>query len=311
MGVHRRDFLKWALLATGGATLASPSRPATAAPLKELTPDRWAVLVDVTLCIGCRTCEWACKKVNRLPCAPLESFGDPSVFERTRRPSTESYTVVNRYVYPEGSGRQIYVKAQCMHCEYPACASACPVRALEKDPTTGAVRYNAWRCIGCRYCMVACPFQIPAYEYFNAVSPQVRKCTFCFERVTQKGELPACVKICPQEVMIFGKRGELMGAAHERIARDPDRYVNHVYGEHEVGGTSWIYLAAAPFEKLGYLTLGSEPVTHLTEGVQHALFKYFIPCVSLYGFVGVLMWVFRDRADHSRGSSVSGIGSPP
>jgi formate dehydrogenase iron-sulfur subunit len=298
METNRRNFFKWALL-TGSAPLADLSRPTSASAPKELNPDRWGVLVDVTLCIGCRACEWACKKVNQLPCDPLETFGDQSVFKKMRRPDGVSYTIVNRYPHPENPEQPIYVKFQCMHCDYPACVSACPV---------GAVNYNAWKCIGCRYCMVACPFQIPAYEYFNALNPRVRKCTFCFERVTQKGDIPGCVKICPQEVMVFGRRQDLIIAAHKRIAEHPDLYMPHLYGEHEIGGTSWMYLAQVPFEKLGYFTLGKEPVTRLPETVQHAIFKYFIPPLSLYSLLGALMWILRDKGNESMSTS-AGKGS--
>jgi Fe-S-cluster-containing dehydrogenase component len=308
MIINRRSFLKWSLLTTGGAILAGPPHHASASTPKELNPGRWGVLVDVTLCIGCRVCEWACKMVNHLPCEPLETFGDQSAFEKRRRPDAESYTIVNRYFHPEKPEQPIYVKFQCMHCDYPACASACLVGALQKHPSTGAVNYNASKCIGCRYCMVACPFQIPAYEYFNALNPKVRKCTFCFERVTQQGEMPACVKICPQEVMIFGKRQELIMVARERMAKHTDQYVPYIYGEHEGGGTSWLYLAQFPFDKLGYFPLGKEPVTHLTENVQHALFNDFMTPIALYGFLGALMWLFRDKGDQSR-SSLSGKGS--
>ena len=305
-GMNRRHFLKWTIL-TGGVPLVGLSQPHDASAGEELNPDRWGVLVDVTLCIGCRTCEWACKKVNRLQCAPLETFGDTSAFTTMRRPDPVSYTVINRYFHPGNPEQPIYVKVQCMHCDYPACASACLVGALQKHPVTGAVIYDAWKCIGCRYCMVACPFQIPAYEYFNALNPQVRKCTFCFERVTQKGDIPGCVKICPQEVMIFGKRQELISAARERIAQHPDRYLHDIFGEHEVGGTSWMYIAPVPFQMIGFPTLGREPVTRLTETVQHSLFKYFAAPITLYGFLGALMWLFRDRGNGSR-SSISGKG---
>jgi len=267
---------------------------AAAAGNPALDPDRWGMLVDTTLCIGCRHCEWACRKANGLPEVPVSSLSEPSVFDQMRRPDSASYTVVNRFVHPDKPDRFIYVKFQCMHCDYPACASACLVGAFRKEPQ-GPVRYDAAKCMGCRYCMIACPFQIPAYEYDNPFTPVVRKCTFCFERVLERGGQPACAAICPQEVMIFGRRAGLLQAARDRIAKHPDRYVSRIYGEEEVGGTAWMYLAEAPFEKLGLLTLGSQPVIRLTESVQHALFKHFIPPAGLYALLGALMWVFRER----------------
>ena len=143
--------------------------------------------------------------------------------------------------------------------------------------------------------MVACPFQIPAYEYFNALTPVVRKCTFCFERVDKEGVPPACASICPQGVLTFSKRSAVLKAAKERMAKHPDRYHSHIYGEHEVGGTSWLYLSSVPFDKIGFLNLRDQPVTHLNETVQHSIFKHFIPPLALYGFLGALMWTFREK----------------
>jgi len=293
MGIDRRDFLKIAL-ASGGSSLLTNPPEATASSKVPLNPDRWGMLVDTTLCIGCRHCEWACKRQNELPSAPLAEFSDTSAFDKFRRPDAESYTVVNRFPNPKDPDRPIFAKVQCMHCEDAGCVSACLVGALQKEKD-GPVSYDAWKCMGCRYCMVACPFQIPAYEYFNALNPRVMKCNFCFERVKKEKELPACAKICPQGVMTFGKRVDLLQAARERMAKAPDRYVPHIYGEHEVGGTAWLYLAEVPFEKIGFLTLGEQSVTHLNETVQHSIFKHFIPPLALYSVLGALMWNFRDK----------------
>jgi hypothetical protein len=123
----------------------------------------------------------------------------------------------------------------------------------------------------------------------------VRKCTFCFERVTQDEKFPACAHICPEEVMTFGKREDLLKAARERIAEHPERYIPHIYGEHEVGGTAWLYLAGVPFDQLGLPVLGHTPVTRLNETVQHAIFKHFIPPIALYGFLGAMMWAYRGK----------------
>ena len=153
MGINRRDLFKLAF-AGGGATLLSTPSPAWSSSSAQLNPERWGMLVDTTRCIGCRHCEWACKKQNELPSAPLAQFGDTSVFEALRRPDATSYTVVNRFAGPEGEGRPVYAKVQCMHCDYPACVSACLVGAFEKVKT-GSVQYYGWKCMGCRYCMVA------------------------------------------------------------------------------------------------------------------------------------------------------------
>ena len=172
-------------------------------------PDSYGMLVDTTVCIGenCRRCEEACKKANDRTLDDLD-LKDNSVFEKQRRTSADNYTVVNRFDHPDDSKKKIYVKHQCMHCAEPACASACLVKAFTKSPE-GPVLYNADVCIGCRYCMVACPFYAPAYDYFDAYTPQVRKCTMCHDRI-KEGKKPACVEICPEECITFGKRSDLI-----------------------------------------------------------------------------------------------------
>lgn len=247
------------------------------------------VLVDLTVCIGCRLCEHACKTANGFEAGPVETYDDQSVFQQPRRPAPDAYTVVNAYPNSKEPGKQVYVKTNCMHCSHAGCVSACIVGALRKNEN-GAVTYDAWKCIGCRYCMVACPFQIPAYEYDNVLTPKVQKCEFCFHR-TEKGEKPACVAACPREAMTFGKRSELLKLAHEaKIQGHPGKYIDHVYGEHEVGGTSWMYLSAVPFEQVGFLALGPAAPPALTEAIQHGVFKYWIAPVGWYGFLATMMW---------------------
>jgi hypothetical protein len=135
--------------------------------------------------------------------------------------------------------------------------------------------------------MVACPFQLAAYEYENALTPQVMKCQLCRSR-TQRGELPACVAICPVEALTYGRRDELIELAHERIRCNPDRYVDHIYGEHEAGGTSWLYLADRPFDELGFPALGSSSPAELTEMIQHGIFRGFAAPLMLFGLLGAL-----------------------
>ncbi|MFH0980951.1 MAG: 4Fe-4S dicluster domain-containing protein [Planctomycetota bacterium] len=190
-----------------------------------------------------------------------------------------------------------YVKSNCFHCNDPVCVSACLVGAFSKQ-CNGAVTYEAWKCMGCRYCMMACPFQIPTYEYDNPVTPQVRKCTFCFDRISIGGA-PACVQACPKEVMTFGPRSELLARAHAKIGEEPEVYSEHIYGEHEVGGTSWMYLGPKQysFEELGFLKLPASPPPMRTERIQHGIFKYFIPPLAWYGLLGAVMWVTRPNAD--------------
>ena len=293
MGIKRRDFMKLAFAGGGSAYLSRPGS-ADAFSRQELSEERWGMLVDTPLCIGCRRCEWACKRQNNLPHGPLSDFDDKSVFEKMRRPDAYSYTVVNRFPDPDDPDNPVYVKVQCMHCENAACQSACLVGAFKKSKQ-GAVRYDAWKCMGCRYCMVACPFQIPAYEYENALTPVVSKCTFCYELVMKEGKQPACAAICPKEVMTFGTRSQILEVARKKIERKPKRYLPHIYGEHEVGGGAWVYLTSVPFDKLGLLRLGDTPVNKLNETIQHSIFNHFIPPIALFGLLGALMWTFKDR----------------
>ncbi len=215
---------------------------------------------------------------------------------------SSAYTVVNRYEAPDHPGNPVYAKVQCMHCLHPACVSACIVGALTREPN-GAVVYNASKCIGCRYCMVACPFQVPTYEYDNALTPQVRKCTFCFEARVSKGGMPACVQSCPMQVMTFGKRMELLRLGRQILRKHPDQYTPHIYGEAEVGGTSWLYLSGMPFEKIGLPRFGYQPIPAYTEPVQHALFKWFLPPLALYGALGGLMRLMSSRKKQAEAAS--------
>lgn len=308
MSGTRRDFLKTAgVLGLGGAI--APQASASEAP--HVSDDWMGVLVDIPQCIGCRRCEFACREAAQKASEargetkpaelfkpePLESFEDKSVFDKEglRRPEPHCYTKISRFPNPQDETKPVYVKYNCFHCNDPACMSACIVGAFRKLED-GPVVYDAWKCMGCRYCMVACPFGIPQYEYDNLLTPQVRKCTLCADEGNpQKGKVPACVKICPQEVLTYGKRSELLEAAHEKIRNEPDVYLDHVYGEHEAGGTSWLYLTSKdkPFTELGFIELDSSAPPRLTESIQHGVFKHFVPPLAWYGLLGAMMWVSR------------------
>jgi formate dehydrogenase iron-sulfur subunit len=263
MSISRRTFLGWLGAAGIGTTLG---RSAHAAGSTYFTgyPDALGVLFDATRCIGCRKCEEACNRVNELP-APAKPFSDLAVMERKRRTDARSYTVVNRYEGIAGAKGPLYRKIQCNHCLEPACASACFVRAFTKN-SNSAVTYDETVCVGCRYCMIACPFEIPAYEYDKAFTPRIMKCTFCYPRLI-KGLLPGCVEICPVEALAFGKRRDLIRIAHERFAQFPGRYLNYIYGEREMGGTAWMTISGVPFRDLGMREdLGITPAPELTKG---------------------------------------------
>ena len=265
MAISRRQFLGTIGAAVGASASATLSKAHAANKTFKGHPETHGVLHDTTRCIGCRKCEQACNKVNDLP-APDVAFDDLSVLEQKRRTDAYVYTVVNRFENEKiQSASPVFAKKQCNHCMEPACASACFVKAFKKTPK-GAVVYDASLCVGCRYCMVACPFEVPAYEYDKVLTPKVTKCTMCSPRI-EKGLLPGCVEICPREALVYGKRDELIKIARQRIAAHPDNYIDHIYGEHEMGGTSWLYISGALFSDIGMREdLGTKSAPELTSG---------------------------------------------
>ena len=201
MTISRRRFLKWAA-AAGVGSAAAATADAAHGDFGGY-PDSYGVLYDATLCVGCRSCEAACNEVNELP-PPDKPFTDLSVFKEKRRTDFKAYTVVNRYDVP-GFDKPVYRKIQCNHCLEPACASACFVGAFKKTPE-GAVEYDASVCVGCRYCIQACPY---GARYMKPDEHVAGKCTFCYHRLV-KGKVPACVEVCPTQARVFG---ELEGRA--------------------------------------------------------------------------------------------------
>ncbi len=266
MKISRRGFLQAAGVA-GTALVALKAKPALAHEGSESLDTRGenenAMLVDTTLCAGCRACEGACAESNQL--APPPS--DDAVYKTRRDTGPEQFTVVNQATEKGRDGEDRFAKRQCMHCIEPACASACPVRALDKQPS-GPVIYRGDRCMGCRYCMVACPFEIPKYQY-DKLAPLVRKCTFCASRQAD-GKKPACAQVCPTGALMFGKRSALLELAKMRVYRTPDKYIHHVYGEHEAGGTDWLYISDVPFEKLGLRKVRDEAYPDKVQGALSA-----------------------------------------
>ncbi|MBU1612668.1 MAG: 4Fe-4S dicluster domain-containing protein [Proteobacteria bacterium] len=298
----RRTFL--GLLGATAAGLAA-GKPAAAAANTHFGgyPDAKGVLFDGTRCIGCRKCEGKCNEVNELK-APEKPFDDLTVLDEKRRTNQYAYTVVNKYEV-EGAG-SVFRKIQCNHCMEPACASACFVSAFKKEPS-GAVSYNESVCVGCRYCMVACPFYVPAYSYDDPITPKVIKCTLCDPLIASgKRTIPGCVEACPKEALVYGKRDELLKIANERIHRNPDRYVDHIYGETEMGGTNWLYLSGVPFDEIGLDThLGTTPAPKFTKGALGAVAMVVgIWPVLLGGIYGVTK-VTRNEATKARMDAVA------
>ncbi|WP_029915213.1 hydrogenase 2 operon protein HybA [Pelobacter seleniigenes] len=288
MDISRRKFFK--LTAVGGAAVCSAATPAAAQrqPVKA-DPDWYGMLNDSTRCIGCKACQVACKKENGLP--PEASF-DEGLYDSPRELSQYSYTLIK--MYRDQQGEATFVKRQCMHCIDPACQSACIVGALKKT-ADGSVQYDAKKCMGCRYCMVACPFNVPQFEWQKAI-PTVKKCNLCSNSRIKHGMPTACAAACPAGAIVFGKRQELLEIARQRIRENPDRYDDHIYGEHEVGGTDVLYLTKknVAFASLGLGDFEDKPVSSLTESIQHRIFQYFIPPIAVYTILGGIM-VYNNR----------------
>jgi formate dehydrogenase iron-sulfur subunit len=194
---------------------------------------------------------------------------------------------------PEGG----FVRKSCCHCLNAACVSACPVGAMHRTPE-GIVLYDGQKCIGCRYCMMACPFGVPRYEW-DSTTPLIWKCTLCHERLAE-GKLPACVEKCPEQVLMFGERSQLLAIAHERINQSPDQYLPKVFGELEVGGTALMYISHVPLDFLGFNGApGEQAYPELT---WNWLEK--VPAVSLVaaGLMTGLFWIIgrRMQAEEAR-----------
>lgn len=298
--IERRDFLK-GCLACGvtAATVGVTGSRALAAGSFEGNPESMGVLVDLTRCVGCRSCEAACNNEQKLP-EPDLPFDDMSVFDNKRRTTEKTYTVVNKYKVADTD--TLFRKIQCNHCTEPACLSSCFVNAYTKTKE-GAVTYNSKVCVGCRNCMIACPFNIPAYSYSSAINPIVLKCIFCYDTRLKNGKAPACVEICPQQVMTFGRRADLIKLGHDRIQNNPGKYVDKLYGEKAVGGTSWMYLSSVDFDKVGFdANIQNEPIISNVKD-----FLGFVPMVlaiwpALFSGVHLLATKNKDgHHDHEEG----------
>lgn len=253
--MDRRNCLK----VLGGAGLASLVGTRCAEGAATGPPsDTVGVLVDLARCQGCRRCEQVCAHVNGLPMPELTSDEDQATKKAT---SDKQLTVVNTYQTDKGP---VHVKRQCLHCQTPACTSACLTQAMLKTKE-GPVVWRASKCMGCRYCMLSCPFDMPKFEYESPI-PRIMKCRMCWERASENRP-PACVEFCPNDALTFGPRESLLETARQRIYGSPGKYVSHIFGEREAGGTGFLYVSPVPFEQLGFPTqLGEEPVPEHTLG---------------------------------------------
>jgi formate dehydrogenase iron-sulfur subunit len=241
------------------------------------------ILTDITKCIGCLKCVSACKELHHL------EADEPRIWQKNDGLSAENWTSI---IQKPGDH---YIRKQCRHCLEPACASVCPVGALHKTKI-GAVVYDSDKCLGCRYCMIACPFGIPRYEWDKAV-PHVEKCILCYDRIKEGGQ-PACTNACPQKATIFGDRSELLEIAHQRIKENRGKYINKVWGEHEVGGTSVLYLSDIDLGFLSYpVNLGNKPLPEKTKPAMESVPFAF---VGMGGVMLGLNWIIRRRMELSK-----------
>ncbi len=249
-----------------------------------------AILTDVTKCIGCEKCVAACAAENKLPAAT-----SPQRWTLDDGLSADRFTSVLRR---DGG----YVRKQCRHCAEPACASACPVGALRKTPE-GPVVYDASKCLGCRYCMMACPFGIPRYAWASAV-PYVRKCTMCYANRLKEGRQPACTEACPEKATIFGEREALLDEAHRRLRDAPSKYQQQVWGEADAGGTSVLYVSPIP---LDFLDIGgrqqARALPRLTAPAMEAVPPVF---VGMGAVMGSLYWIIGRRKKLAAGEHPQG-----
>ncbi|MCL2766573.1 MAG: 4Fe-4S dicluster domain-containing protein [Peptococcaceae bacterium] len=219
--------------------------------------DSKGVLVDIPKCFGCRSCMVACKIWNDLPEHKVEPG---NTWDHPTRYQSNNWTFVqNNLVTKDDQVQWRFTKMQCMHCNDPACAAACFTASFEKRKE-GAVVYkptefNKDYCVGCRYCMIACPFGVPTFEW-DVILPFVQKCRFCYDRMAEN-EVPACISACPSGCLTYGKRDDLVAIAKQRIQQNKN-YIDHVYGEKEYGGTAWMYISDVPFEDLGFRVTDTE-----------------------------------------------------
>ena len=322
--MNRRKFLKGVAVGGAAATVtagaAGKAKAIQRAP-KARPPEALSLLYDSTLCVGCKACVSACKEANDMPAEidPGQEGWNTGTWDTAKGLSGKTLNVIK--VYRNGTMEQkdreengyAFIKRQCLHCVDPSCMSACPVSAMLKDPETGIVSHDPDRCIGCRYCVYACPFGVPQYD-FSGPFGEIHKCQLCKHRLAE-GELPGCVESCPTGATLFGRYEDLREEAHRRIKLKPGdthvyprgdasgkyggyhppnekvvtaEYRPEVYGENVLGGVQTLYLAAVPFDKLG-LPYGNVPdhaYATETEGVQHLLYTGMIaPAAVLTGLI--------------------------
>lgn len=317
--MKRRDFLKAA--AGGAVSTLCTAGVAEARPNLEPAQNAVGMLYDATLCVGCKACVAKCKKVNDMP--PEVSDTQQS-WDDARDLSDKTLNVIKVYTSGKGVNKDqeqdgyCFEKRSCMHCVDPGCVSVCPVTAMRHDKETGIVSYHAEACIGCRNCMVGCPYNVPQFEYDNPFG-QIQKCQMCNQAGVERidnGQMTGCAEACPTGATLFGPREMLLDEAKRRLTLKPGeiynyprgdlsnpsaphekkvpKYQQHVWGEKEAGGTNVLHISAIPFDKLGMPPLDERSAASVAEGVQHTLYNYMaLPAVALAG----LSYLVRRNSD--------------
>ncbi len=304
----RREFFK--IAAVGAALVAGNSAHASN---KEPSSNgsTLAMLYDATRCVGCKACMSACKRVNGdygSLAYERASFDKDGLWDAPQDLTGSTRTLIK--LFKESEREWSYVKYSCMHCQKPSCVSVCPVAAMTRDRETGIVDYNKNACIGCRYCQVACAFNIPKFQWDKAL-PQIVKCDLCKNTNLRAKGVTACAEVCPAGAILFGKRGDLLEEARKRLRENQGKYLNHIYGEKEVGGANHLYLSSMQFNKLGLPVLKNEAPAEFSEKIQHTIYKGFIAPVALYGtlcFIAVKNMRKNSEEDTNKPEDTHGKG---
>jgi len=271
MNMDRRTLFK--IMAAGCAGLATVRK--AEAMVAHSTSDQFGLLYDATRCVGCKACVTACSDANGLTPDP----GALGLYQAPESLNAHTKNIIKLYRAADGH-EWSYMKQQCMHCLDPACVVACPLSALSKGDF-GIVSWNGTSCLGCRCCQIACPFNVPKFEW-SKVNPKVVKCELCRERL-DLGQEPACTAVCPRQAVIFGDRNSLLADAHARIANHPGLYYqDRVYGEHDGGGTQSLYLSHVAFSKLGLPELGEHSVASGVREVQENIYHHGLAPLAVY-----------------------------
>jgi Fe-S-cluster-containing dehydrogenase component len=306
MVMDRRSFLK---AAAGGTLAATCTAPVAARDQREMPEGAVGLLFDGTLCIGCRACMAACKEHNDMPPERNEIEGG-NYWDAPLDLSGRTINIIKAYVGGDSEAKDTvegyaFTKLSCFHCVDASCVSCCPVSAMTKDPVTGIVSHSKDACIGCRYCVAACPFGIPRFTY-DETFPHISKCQLCKHRMAE-GKYAACAEVCPTGATLYGPVRELRKEIARRKALTPGteaefprgrigstdtyvatvgKYIDHVWGEHEIGGTQVLHLSAVPFDKLDKKPLPDVAPAKVAETLQGRVYHGMIAPLA---FLGVLV----------------------